>query len=100
MIALNHYWKDEARVERLRTLDLNSCLEPNDLSLCEYARILTQEPSKIEEKQHIQPLRDHGFSDQAIVDAAGVVAYFNYVNRLVLGLGISLEADGGGGYDY
>jgi len=36
-------------------------------------------------------LRAAGLSDSAIHDAACVVAYYNYVNRLASGLGVELE---------
>ena len=39
----------------------------------------------------LRPLREQGLSDAAIHDAASVVAYFNFVNRLALGLGVELE---------
>lgn len=39
----------------------------------------------------IDDLRVVGFSDAAIHDAAAIVAYFNFVNRLALGLGVELE---------
>lgn len=34
------------------------------------------------------------------MDAHLVIAYFNFVNRLVLGLGVELEQDQGQGYKY
>ncbi len=33
-----------------------------------------------------------GFDDRAIVDANQIASYFNYVNRVVEGLGVELEA--------
>ena len=39
----------------------------------------------------IEDLRAAGLSDGAIHDAAAVVAYFNSVNRIALGLGVELE---------
>lgn len=36
-------------------------------------------------------LREQGWSDLEIHDAAQVVAYFNYINRLADGLGVDLE---------
>ena len=41
-----------------------------------------------------------GLVERAILDAALVIAYFNFVNRLVLGLGVQLEQDKGEGYKY
>lgn len=39
----------------------------------------------------VQALRDAGLQDRAIHDVNAIVAYFNYVNRVALGLGVELE---------
>ena len=44
------------------------------------------------------PLRAEGLSDQDILDITLVVAYFNFVNRIALGLGVSYSAEELGGY--
>ena len=36
-------------------------------------------------------LRSAGFSEEAISDAAQVIGYFNYINRIAEGLGVDLE---------
>jgi hypothetical protein len=36
----------------------------------------------------IETLRRAGLDDRAILDARNVVAYFNYANRMTLGLGV------------
>ena len=36
-------------------------------------------------------LRAHGFNDRAIHDAAQVIGYFNYINRIAHGLGVKPE---------
>lgn len=38
-------------------------------------------------------LRQHGFADEQISDAAQVIAYFNYINRIADGLGVDLEPE-------
>ena len=42
----------------------------------------------------VQRLRDGGLSDAAIHDLVAVAAYFNFVNRMALGLGVELEPPG------
>jgi alkylhydroperoxidase family enzyme len=42
-------------------------------------------------KQDIDVLRTAGFSDEAILDATCVAAYFNYINRMSDALGVELE---------
>ena len=98
--ALNSYWKDDERVLRLRKDFTDAGLNETDEALCRLAQDLTQTPSAVTNDSHLEPLRKLGLSDRAILDAELVIAYFNFVNRLVLGLGVHLEADGGDGYKY
>ncbi|NBB90626.1 MAG: peroxidase-related enzyme [Spirochaetes bacterium] len=97
--ALEHFWKEPGRAERLgdnyRELDLS----PVDRALCDYARQLTTDPGAAERDDPTDALRAEGLSDRAILDATLVVSYFNFVNRMVIGLGVELETDPGG-YKY
>ncbi len=62
------------------------------LALLDYADKLTRKPASITE-QDIQTLRSAGHGDRAIHDAAQVTAYFNYINRIVDGLGVEPEPE-------
>jgi len=62
---------------------------PEQLTL-EYARKLTVTPSTVT-AEDVHRLREAGFSDGEILEVNQVVAYFCYVNRVVLGLGVELE---------
>lgn len=42
-------------------------------------------------RDDVERLRGLGLTDRAITDAAQVVAYFNYINRIADGLGVDLE---------
>ncbi|NPV44497.1 MAG: peroxidase [Firmicutes bacterium] len=64
----------------------------NEKIMLYYARKLTLEPSNIKERD-IQALRKAGYSDRDIFDINQIVAYFNYVNRIADGLGVTLEKD-------
>ena len=66
-------------------------LDPADRALLEYARTLTQDPASIT-AEHVEALRDAGFDDRAITDAAHNIAFFGYINRMALGLGVELES--------
>jgi uncharacterized protein YciW len=55
-----------------------------------YAERLTRDPSSVSEDD-IYQLRATGWSDRAIHDIAQVIAYYNYVNRVADGLGVTLE---------
>ncbi len=41
----------------------------------------------------VKTLENIGFSQSAISDAAQVVGYFNYINRIADGLGVDLEEE-------
>lgn len=98
--ALSHYWKDRKKVEQLSSdfnrLDLNNV----DARLCNLARKLTLSPDSIEEETDIQPLKNIGLSDRAILDAVLVISYFNFVNRMVQGLGVEADEEEVKGYKY
>jgi uncharacterized peroxidase-related enzyme len=57
-----------------------------------YARMLTLSPADISEAD-IQSLRNKGWEDGEILEINQVVAYFNYANRTVLGLGTTTDGD-------
>lgn len=65
-------------------------LGPVEVALCTYAEKLTRTPSAMEERD-IEALRQAGLSDVAIHDAAQVIGYFNYINRVADGLGVDPE---------
>lgn len=58
--------------------------------MLDYALKLTREPASMTEAD-VQGLRDQSWSDSAILDMAQVTAYFNFVNRMADGLGVTLE---------
>ena len=58
--------------------------------MLEYAEKLTLRPREMEQADVIA-LRDHGFSDSAILDINQVTGYYAFANRLADGLGIELE---------
>ena len=57
-----------------------------------YSRIVTTNPSVVN-KSIIEQLHSDGFTDGEILEINQVTAYFNYANRTVLGLGVSVEGD-------
>lgn len=56
-----------------------------------YAIKLTHLPWEMTEDDVIA-VREHGFSDGAILDMNQVTGYYAFVNRLADGLGVALEA--------
>jgi uncharacterized peroxidase-related enzyme len=98
--ALQCHWKDESKVNDLASGYGNLSLEETDHALCDLAFYLTTSPSGPEVEKIITKLKKLGLEDRAVLDAHLVIAYFNFVNRLVLGLGVTLESDQGTGYKY
>jgi uncharacterized peroxidase-related enzyme len=89
--ALSRHVKDGDLLSAVREGRWDA-LDARTSRLCEYAEKLTQDPSSVRETD-VALLRKTGFDDRAILDAAQIAAYFNFVNRLVLGLGVGLEPE-------
>ncbi len=60
--------------------------------MCQWAEKLTKTPGEMS-KSDITILEEAGLSQDAISDAAQVVGYFNYINRIADGLGVDLEPE-------
>ncbi len=97
--ALNNYWKDDSKISQLKRDYSKTELSDIDLNLCELAWQLTRIPS-VTTETIISKLKELGLEDRGILDATLVISYFNFVNRMVLGLGVHLEKDKGSGYKY
>ncbi|MCP5046334.1 MAG: peroxidase-related enzyme [bacterium] len=97
--AVENYWKDPGKTAQLRDDYTKLELSETDRALCDYAWRLTREPGTAEKEDHTAPLKAVGLSDRSILDATLVIGYFNFVNRIVLGLGVQLE-EKPGGYKY
>lgn len=59
--------------------------------MCRFAVSLTKEPAAHETIDYTTSLREAGLTDEAILDVVVITSYFNFVNRLVLSLGVELE---------
>ncbi len=82
---------DEATVTAVR--EGRPPASARDAALVEYAIKLTRSPWEMT-RGDVETLREAGFSDEAIVDAAQVASFFNYINRVADGLGVDPEPDG------
>ena len=98
--ALLHYWKDESKVTTLLSDYPNAAISSKDRVLCKMAHYLTIKPDHEGKDELFKELRAHQASDREILDATLVISYFNFVNRMVLNLGVDLEEDRGQGYIY
>ena len=96
--TLSHYWKDKEKLEKLIN-DFNTIeLSEKTLVMLKYAYRLTKTPDKIS-KDDIDKLRDKSFSDRDILNINLIVGYFNFVNRIVLGLGVEFSDNEIKGYE-
>jgi uncharacterized peroxidase-related enzyme len=81
----------EASLSKRVLLDWRTAgLAARELALCEYAEKLTLNPGRMSVFD-LEPLKEHGLTDQGLLELTQVVAYFNYINRIADGLGVDLE---------
>lgn len=97
--ALEAWWKNPDRVAAFQEDPDNGELNPREAALAEYARILTRHPQDMT-AEHLESLRAQGLTDEEILQANMVVSYFNFVNRIAQGLGVSAPQEEIGGYKY
>jgi uncharacterized peroxidase-related enzyme len=95
--SLNQYWKDRKKIEKFID-DFNSIeLSTKFQYILDYVFKLTNNPSFIN-KTDIQSLRNLGLSDKDILDMNLITSYFNFVNRIALGLGVEFTEEEVKGY--
>ena len=97
--ALDRYAKDPAWVKSLAHDPSKAKLNEREAALVHFAIGLTKTPAK-GAKEAAAALKSRGFTDEQILQATEIVAYFNFANRLSLGLGVELEAEGERDYHY
>lgn len=95
--ALNHYWKDDKRIEELKRDFTTMKFSDKIQQMLEYAVKLTKTPSAINPSD-IENLRRCGFNDEDILNINLITSYFNFVNRIALGLGVEFTPEESEGY--
>ncbi len=95
--ALRRYVKDDDTLEMLMSADGLETLEPRLSNIVRHAEKLTSAPEAMTESD-LGELRAVGLSDRDILDLSLIVAYFNFVNRIALGLGVEFSAEEMSGY--
>tara|TARA_B100001027_G_C16175741_1_gene289096 strand:+ start:94 stop:672 length:579 start_codon:yes stop_codon:yes gene_type:complete len=66
--------------------------EGAQLAMLRYAEKLTLSPGDVQEAD-VSALKNEGINDGEILEANQIIGYFNYVNRLLNGLGVSTDGD-------
>ncbi len=96
-----HLMGDDARADivekALQARRPQDVFEGRELALLLYAEKLTLTPGDMLESD-VEALRAEGVDDGEILEANQIVGYFNYVNRLLNGLGVTTDGDTVGYY--
>jgi uncharacterized peroxidase-related enzyme len=95
--SLRHYLDDEETLKLLMAADGLETLEPRLSNIVRYAEKLTDVPGAMTEVD-LGELRAEGLSDKDILDLTMIVGYFNFVNRIAVGLGVEFSEDEIRGY--
>jgi len=95
--ALRRHMKDEETLELLSAADGLETLEPRLSNIVRHAEKLTSAPGAMTESD-LGELRAVDLSDKDILDLTLIVSYFNFVNRIAVGLGVDFSADEMSGY--
>lgn len=97
--ALNFYWKDEKKlqafIDNFRTIEVDDKIG----LLLEYAELLTSKPDKVSHT-FVDQLKSIGWTDEDILLTNLIISYFNFVNRIALGLGVEFSEEEVKGYKY
>ncbi len=97
--ALRAYVKDEFLIKQVQSDYTQAQLDSQDQAMLDYAQKLTREPSSVSDRD-ITALKQAGFGDDEILSINLIVSYFNFVNRIALGLGVVFSEDEARGYRY
>ena len=95
--ALKYYIDDEETLTMLMDADGLETLEPRLSNIVRHAEKLTTAPVAMTDSD-LDELRAEGLSDRDILDLTLIVSYFNFVNRIALGLGVTYSAEELSGY--
>ena len=74
----------------MRAGEIPAQLPESERALLEYALAATRAPHAARHAD-LARLRELGHDERAILDAVLTIAYFNFVNRIVLLLGVDIE---------
>lgn len=98
--ALGRHLKDAEAIRAIRAdYGRAPMITAKERAMLDYALKVTKAPAAVNDAD-IARLREAGLADADVLDATFVAAYFNFVNRLVLGLGVDLETETNRTYRY
>lgn len=82
--------ESDAQRQAVQTDYRTAGLTPREVALLDFAVKLTKLPADVR-KEDVDALRGHGFTDEQVVDAVHCIGYFNFINRVLDGLGVDPE---------
>ncbi|MDZ7645203.1 MAG: peroxidase-related enzyme [Woeseiaceae bacterium] len=88
---------DADTLQTLSSADNLDALEPRLGNIVMHAEKLTSAPGAMTESDLLD-LRAVGLSDRDILDLTLIVGYFNFVNRIAVGLGVTTDGNETSGY--
>jgi len=97
--TLKAYWKDEGRVREFTCSPDSVEMPERARRMVEYAQKLTRSPSEMREED-VERLKEAGLPDRDILRINLIASYFNFVNRIALGLGVQFSPEEISGYRY
>ena len=83
---------DTDKTEHLKHDWREADISATEQALCAWAEKMTLQLREVG-RVDIVALRDAGLSENAISDAAQVIGFFNYINRIAESLGVDLEVE-------
>ena len=83
---------DGDKTEHLKHNWREANLTAPDQALCAWAEKVTLKLQEVGQAD-VDALHDTGLSENAISDAAQVIGFFNYINRIAESLGVDLEPE-------
>lgn len=95
--SLSRYIRDKELLNQIKKNYKKAQLLPRLMAICNYAHKLTTQPGN-QHKADLTYLKSFKLSDKDLLDITLIVAYFNFVNRIALGLGVSFNPEELSGY--
>ena len=101
--SLTHHWNNAVRLidnaqrvevihDALRSQSFENTFNEKEIAILHYSKKLTCDVGNLK-KVDVIKLKQAGRNDGEILEVNQVIAYFNYSNRVLNGLGVSLDGD-------
>ena len=101
--SLTHHWNNAVRLidnaqrvevihDALRSQSFENTFKEKEIAILHYSKKLTCDVGNLK-KVDVIKLKQAGCNDGEILEVNQVIAYFNYSNRVLNGLGVSLDGD-------